>query len=79
MSRDCKNKWPIAVAAVVMLGLAWRDNDLSAWKGLSAEELIPVLSTAAVIFLLKTGILSVLLLGVKKLREWMERSRNAPK
>ena len=64
-----KNKWSIALAATLMLAVTWQDGDRSQFSSLSAADYLPVMVISAVIFLLKTGILSALLLMVKKLWE----------
>lgn len=65
--KQSKNKWPLAIAAALMLAVTWFDTDLEALKGLSGSDFLPVAIITAVIFLLKTGLLSVVLIGLKKL------------
>ena len=60
-------KWPLLLAALIMLAATWLDTDLSAFSQLSPEALLPVILIAAVIFLAKTGALSLVLLGLRKL------------
>ena len=62
-----KNPWPIAIAAVIMLALSWMDTDTGALKTLSPDAIVPVLLITAIIFLVKTGILSAVCMAVKKL------------
>ena len=42
-------------------------TDLSAYKELSASDFLPVIAIALVSFLIKTGVLSALIIGIKKL------------
>ena len=62
-----KRKWPLLLAALIMLAVTWLDTDLNAFSQLSPEDLLPVIRIAAVIFLAKTGALSLVLLGLRKL------------
>lgn len=64
-----KNKWPVAIAALIMLALTWMDTDTGALKILSPDAIVPVLGITAVVFLLKTGILSAVLAAIRKLWE----------
>ncbi len=61
-----KNIWMIALAATLMLVATWWDTDFSALSQLSAKDILPVLLVTAVIFLVKTGALSALLILIKK-------------
>lgn len=60
-------KWPLLLAALIMLAATWLDTDLRAFSQLSPGDLLPVIRIAAVIFLAKTGALSLVLLGLRKL------------
>lgn len=61
------SKWIIATVAVLMMAITWLDNDFSAYQRLSLTELVPVICVTAVIFLLKMGVLSAVLIGLKEL------------
>ena len=50
-----------------MLAVTWLNNDPDSLSSLSPEALLSVLILTAVIFLLKTGTLSLVLLGLRKL------------
>ena len=50
----------------------WNVN-FSTYKQLSPADFLPVIVIALVSFLIKTGVLSALLIGIKKLREWLRR------
>ena len=62
-----KRKWPPLLAVLIMLAATWLDTDLRAFSQLSPEALLPVICITAVIFLVKTGALSLVLLGLRKL------------
>lgn len=68
-----KNKWPVAIAALIMLALTWIDTDTGALKKLSPDAIVPVLGITAVIFLIKTGILSAVLAAIRKLWEHLRK------
>ncbi len=63
-----KNKW-ILFAALVLMAINFLNADFSAYKQLSPADIAPVIVIALVSFLLKTGALSALLIGIKKLWE----------
>ena len=63
------SKWILFALALVIIAVNYLSKDFSAYKQLSAADLIPVIGITVVIFLLKTGVLSALLIGLKKLRE----------
>jgi hypothetical protein len=60
------NKWILVLAALVIMAATWLGTDTQQLQQLSAGDLIPVLVVSAVIFLLKTGALSAVLLFLKK-------------
>ena len=62
-------KWILFAIAIVIMAINYLSKDFSAYKQLSAADLIPVIGITVVIFLLKTGVLSALLIGLKKLWE----------
>ena len=68
-----KNKWILIGVAVIMIAINLLNTDFSAYKQLSPADLVPVIAIALVIFLSKTGILSILLIGIKKLWELIRR------
>ena len=67
MKENLKKKCPLLLAALIMLAVTWLNNDPDSLSSLSPEALLPVLILTAVIFLLKTGMLSLVLLGLRKL------------
>lgn len=67
-----ENKWPLFLAALVMMALSWADTDLSALRELQPQALAPVLIITAAVFLLKTGALAAVLLVLKKAWNWIK-------
>ena len=67
------SKWVLFALALVIMAVNYLSKDFSAYKQLSAADLIPVIGITAVIFLLKTGVLSALLIGLKKLWEQIKK------
>ena len=67
-----KNKWILFGAAIVLIAVNLRNADFSAYKQLSPADFLPAILIALVIFLLKTGVLSALLICIKKLWEWLK-------
>ena len=68
-----KNKWILFGIAIVLMAINLLNADFSAYKQLSPTDLVPVIAIALVIFLIKTGVLSALLIGIKKLWKWLIR------
>ena len=68
-----KNKWILFGVAIVLMAINFLNADFSAYRQLSPADLVPVIIIALVIFLLKTGVLSVLLIGIKKLWDSIKR------
>ena len=64
-----KNKRLLFGIAVVMIAINLLNADFSAYQQLTASDLGPVITIALVIFLLKTGAVSALIIGIKKLWE----------
>ena len=68
-----KNKWILFGVAIVLMAINLLNADFSAYKQLSLADLVPVIAIALTIFLIKTGVLSALLIGIKKLWQWLRR------
>ena len=66
-----KNKWILFGVAVVLMAINFLNADFSAYKQLSPADFAPVIIIALVSFLIKTGILSGVLIGIKKIGEWI--------
>ena len=63
----------LLVVAIIIMATNFLNADLSAWKQLSLADLWPVIAITVVSFLIKTGVLSALVIGLKKLWEWLTR------
>ena len=68
-----KNKWILFGVAIVLMAINLLNADFSAYKQFSPADLVPVITIALVIFLIKTGVLSALLIGIQKLWEGLIR------
>ena len=68
-----KNKWILFAVAISLMAINFLNADLSAYKQLSPADLVPVIVIALVSFLLKTGVLSAVIIGLKNLWEWIKR------
>ncbi len=55
------------ISAVIMIAVNLSKADFSVYRQFSANELIPIAAITVVIFLLKTGVLSGILVGLKEL------------
>ena len=60
-----KNKWILFAVALVLIAINLLNADFSAYLQLSAVDLIPVIVIALVSFLIKTGVLSAVVIGIK--------------
>ena len=63
----------LLVVAIIIMAINFLNADFSAWKQLSLADLWPVIAITVVSFLIKTGVLSALVIGLKKLWEWLTR------
>ena len=62
-----KNKWILFGVAIVLMAINLLNADFSAYQLLSPADFLPVIVIASVSFLIKTGVLSAILIGLKKL------------
>ena len=62
-----KNKWILLAVAIILMAINFLNADFSVYQQLSAADLVPVILIAAVIFFLKTGVISSAVIGIKKL------------
>ena len=62
-----KNKWILLGVAIALMAVNLLNADFSAYQQLSPADLVPVIAIALIIFLIKTGVLSAILIGLKKL------------
>ena len=66
-----KNKWILFAVAIGIMAINLLNTDFSAFSQLSAADLLPVIVIALISFLLKSGALSALLIGIQKLWQWL--------
>ena len=72
--KNCYEKQVDSVRrCLVLIAINLLNADFSAYKQLSAGDLIPVIVIALVSFLIKTGVLSAAVIGIKKLWEWFRK------
>ena len=68
-----KSKWILLAAATIMIAISLLRADFSVYRQLSPADLLPVVAIVTISFVLKTGIVSTLLIGIKKLWERISR------
>ena len=68
-----KSKWILLAVGIILIASNLLRADFSAYKELSPADLGPVIAIALVSFLLKASVLSALLIGIKKLCQWLKR------
>ena len=69
--KPSNKKWLLATVSVVMILLLQMGNDPSALASLRGEDMLPVLAITGVVFLLKAGALSAVLMLVHKFITWL--------
>ena len=62
-----KNTWILLGIAIVLMAINLLNTDLSAYRQLSPADFLPVIAIVLASFLIKTGVLSALLIVIKKL------------
>ncbi len=68
-----KNKYLLFTVALTIMAINLLNGELSAFERLSPADLWPVIAITLVSFLVKTGVLSAVLIGAKKLWEKLLR------
>ena len=68
-----KSKWILFTVALALIAINLVNADFSAYKQLSAVDLLPVIVIALMSFLIKTGVLSTAVIGIKKLWQWLRK------
>ena len=68
-----RNKWILFGVAIILMAINLLNADFSVYKQLTPADFLPVIIVALVSFLIKTSVLSTLLIGIKKLWEWIRR------
>lgn len=66
-------KWILFAIAIVIMAINYLSKDFSAYRQLSPADLAPVIVITAVVFLLKTGALSAILIVLKKLWDRIQK------
>ena len=61
-----KNKWILFCVAIVLIAINLLSGDFSTYQQLSPADFLPVIVIILVSFLIKTGVLSALVIGIKK-------------
>ncbi|MER1956927.1 MAG: hypothetical protein ABS942_06090 [Solibacillus sp.] len=67
-------KWLVVIVIVLMLALTLKDVDANQLESFTIKDMLPLFVITAVIFILKTSVLSMLLLAIRKL--WHKLSKN---
>ena len=68
-----RNNWILFGVAIILMAINLLNADFSVYKQLTPADFLPVIIVALVSFLIKTSVLSTLLIGIKKLWEWIRR------
>ena len=66
-------KWILFAIAIVIMAINYLSKDFSAYRQLSPADLAPVIVITAVVFLLKIGALSAILIVLKKLWDRIQK------
>ena len=66
-------KWILFAIAIVIMSINYLSKDFSAYRQLSPADLAPVIVITAVVFLLKAGALSAILIALKKLWDRIQK------
>lgn len=61
-----KNKWILFCVAIVLIAINLLNADFSTYQQLSPADFLPVIVIMLVSFLIKTSVLSALVIGIKK-------------
>ncbi|RFB11399.1 hypothetical protein DZB84_20935 [Bacillus sp. HNG] len=65
-SNPIKKKWLVVIAALIILSFTLQNFDFSQLGKLSIKDFIPFIILTGMIFLFKTSILSIILIGIQK-------------
>ena len=71
-----KNKWILFAVALVLVVINLLNADFSTYKQLSAGDLPPIIAIVLVSVLIKTGVLSAVVIGIKKLWQWLRKKKH---
>ena len=62
-----KNKWILFGVAIILIVFNLLNADFSTFEQLSPTDFLPVVIIALISFLIKTGVLSAIVIGIKKI------------
>ena len=65
----------VLIAALIMLYFSLKDFDLSRLEKLAFKDVLPLIVITTIIFLFRTSILSVVLLGIRKIWNKLTKKR----
>ena len=68
-------RWFVLIAALIMLYFSLKDFDLSRLEKLAFKDVLPLIVITTIIFLFRTSILSVVLLGIRKFWNKLTKKR----
>ena len=68
-------KWILLCIAIILLAINLLRADFSVYRQLSSADFLPVIAIALVSFLTKTGVLTALLMGIRRLWKWIRRKQ----
>ena len=60
-------KWLVVIVIVLMLALTLKDVDANQLESFTIKDMFPLFVITGVIFILKTSVFSMLMLGIQKL------------
>lgn len=68
-----KIKWVLFGVAIILMATNWLNEDFAVYQQLSPADFLPVIVIALVSFPIKTGVLSVLFIGIEELWQLLKR------
>ena len=71
-----KNKWILFTVAIVLIAINFLNGDFSAYRQLSPADFLPVIVIAFVSFSVKTGAISAIVIGFKKLWAFIRKGKH---
>ena len=69
-------KWLVVIVIVLMLALTLKDVDANQLESFTIKDMLPLFVITAVIFILKTSVFSMLVLGVQKIWRRLGKSKH---
>ena len=71
-----KNKWILFFVAIVLIAINFLNGDFSAYPQLFPADFLPVIVIALVSFAIKTGAISAIVIGLKKLWGFIHKDKH---